>query len=148
MPVFFPLAPFASILGFVGAFLGEFVGFGILLAIGSPILMIPGIIATFFDGGIAGVFGYKYGGKKGAFISGIVVGLIQILGGVFFTQMSGLADLGATYGNTDFGSIWVVIAGIMNLVRNVWVFLPILILAFGVAIYLLRPQKDVEADAA
>lgn len=142
MPVFFPLAPLSSILGFIGAFLGEFVGFAILLAVGSPILMIPGIIATFFDGGIAGVFGYKYGGKKAAFISGVVVGLIQILGGVFFTQMSGLAGLGATYGNTDFGSIWIAIAGVMSAVRNIWVFLPILIAAFIGAIFVLKPKKD------
>ena len=101
MPVFFPLAPLSSVLGFIGAFIGEFIGFFILLAVGSPVLMIPGIIATFFDGGIAGVFGYKYGGRKAAFVSGVVVGLIQILGGVFFTQMSGLAGIGATYGNTD-----------------------------------------------
>ncbi|MEL7601746.1 MAG: PTS transporter subunit IIC, partial [Bacillota bacterium] len=145
MPIFFPLAPLASILGFVGAFLGEFVGFAVLIAVGSPILMIPGIIATFFDGGIAGVFGYKYGGKKAAFISGVVVGLIQILGGVFFTQMSGLAQLGATYGNTDFGSIWIGIAGVMSIFRNIWVFLPILIAAFIVAILLLRPKKDSKA---
>lgn len=144
MPVFFPLAPMSSVLGFIGAFIGEFVGFGILLAVGSPILMIPGIIATFFDGGIAGVFGYKYGGKKAALISGIVVGLIQILGGVFFTQMAGLAELGATYGNTDFGSVWLVIAGVMSVVRNIWVFLPILIAAFAGAIFLLKPQKDRE----
>ena len=142
MPVFFPLAPLSSVLGFIGAFLGEFIGFFILLAVGSPVLMIPGIIATFFDGGIAGVFGYKYGGRKAAFASGVVVGLIQILGGVFFTNMSGLAELGATYGNTDFGSIWVGIAGVMSVVRNVWVFLPILIIAFAVCILLLKPKKE------
>jgi len=142
MPVFFPLAPLSSILGFIGAFAGEFLGFVILLAVGSPILMIPGIIATFFDGGIAGVFGYKYGGKKAAFISGIVVGLIQILGGVFFTQLSGLAELGATYGNTDFGSIWIIISGVMSIVRNIWVFLLILIVAFAGAILALKPKKS------
>ncbi|NLI54900.1 MAG: PTS ascorbate transporter subunit IIC [Clostridiales bacterium] len=145
MPIFFPLAPLSSILGFIGAFVGEFVGFAILLAVGSPILMIPGIIATFFDGGIAGVFGYKYGGRKAALVSGVVVGLIQILGGVFFTNVSGLAGLGATYGNTDFGSIWIVISGVMNAVRNIWVFLPILIAAFVAAIFLLRPKAEKKA---
>lgn len=145
MPVFFPLAPMSSVLGFIGAFIGEFLGFAVLLLVRSPIMMIPGIIATFFDGGIAGVFGYKYGGKKAAFISGIAVGLIQILGGVFFTQMSGLAELGATYGNTDFGSIWLGIAGLMSLIRNIWVFLPVMIVAFGVAIFLLKPKKEKSA---
>ncbi len=142
MPVFFPLAPLSSIFGFIGAFLGEFIGFIVLVMVGSPILMIPGIIATFFDGSIAGVFGFKYGGRKAAFVAGVVCGLVQILGGVFFTQMSGLAGIGATYGNTDFGSIWLVIAGLMSVVRNIWVFLPILVAAFVGAIVLLKPKKD------
>ncbi|MCL2368514.1 MAG: hypothetical protein FWC72_05910, partial [Oscillospiraceae bacterium] len=142
MPVYFTLAPFASILGFIGAFAGQFIAFGILLAINAPLLMLPGIIATFFDGGIAGVFGYKYGGRKAAFISGLAVGLIQILGGVFFTQWSGMATIGATYGNTDFGSIWVVISAVMGVLSNIWIFLPVLLIAFGVAIFLLKPKKD------
>jgi PTS system ascorbate-specific IIC component len=93
MPVFFPLAPVASVLGFLGAFIGEFLGFAILLLTGSPILMIPGIIATFFDGGVAGVFGFKYGGKKSAVISGIAVGLVQILVGSFSPNYLALQHL-------------------------------------------------------
>jgi hypothetical protein len=56
-----------------------------------------------------------------------------------------LAGLGATYGNTDFGSIWIVISGVMNAVRNIWVFLPILIAAFVAAIFLLRPKAEKKA---
>ncbi|MGE5613456.1 MAG: PTS ascorbate transporter subunit IIC [Bacillota bacterium] len=141
MPIFFPLAPISAVLGFIGAFIGEFLGFGVLLAVGSPILMIPGIIATFFDGGIAGVFGFKFGGKKAAFISGIIVGVVQILGGVFFTKWAGLSTIGATYGNTDFGSIWVALSGIMSIVRNIWVFLAILIGILIVSILVLKPKQ-------
>lgn len=141
MPVFFPLAPFSAVLGFIGAFIGEFLGFFILLAVRAPVLMIPGIIATFFDGGIAGVFGFKYGGKKAALISGLVCGLIQILGGVFFTQWSGMAALGATYGNTDFGSLWLAITPVMSLLSNVWFFMAIIVAVFVVACFLLRQKK-------
>ncbi len=140
MPVFYPLAPFAAILGFIGTFLGEFIGFFVLLGTGSAIVMIPGIIATFFDGGIAGVFGYKYGGKKAAFISGLVVGLVQILGGVFFTKLSGMSTLGATYGNTDFGSLWAVLAFIMSFLGNVWVFIALIAVLFVVANHFLKPK--------
>ena len=145
MPVFYPNAPFASVLGFIGAFIGEFVGFFILLAVGSPVLMIPGIIATFFDGGIAGVFGFKYGGRKGAFLGGLTCGLVQILGGLIFTTMAGLADIGATYGNTDFGTLWVVLSGLMKVLGNVWIFLPLLIAVFVLACVLLKPKKEAEA---
>lgn len=141
MPVFFPMASFAAILGFIGAFIGEFAGFFILLVTGSSIMMIPGIIATFFDGGIAGVFGYKFGGKKAAVISGLTVGLLQILGGVFFTKMSGLAELGATYGNTDFGTIWIGLAGIMKVIGNMWVFIVVMLAVLAAAVWLLRPGK-------
>lgn len=140
MPVFYPLAPFASILGFIGAFIGEFIGFFVLLISGYGVVMIPGIIATFFDGGIAGVFGYKYGGKKSAFISGLLVGIIQILGGVIFTQLAGLAKLGATYGNTDFGVIWPILAYIMSLLGNVWIFIALVVILFIVANRLLKPK--------
>lgn len=138
MPVFYPLAPFASVLGFLGAFLGEFAGFFVLLATGSATLMIPGIIATFFDGGIAGVFGFKYGGRRAAFFGGLVVGMVQILGGVLFTTMSGLGTLGATYGNTDFGTTMMLLTAVMKAVGNVWFFVAVLAVIYGLACVLLR----------
>lgn len=140
MAVFYPLAPFAAILGFIGTFIGEFVGFGVLLVIGNPIIMIPGIIATFFDGGLAGVFGYKYGGRKAAFISGLVVGLIQILGGVIFTGLAGLDKLGATYGNTDFGILWPIVTFIMSVLTNVWFFLGVTVVLYVIANHFLKPK--------
>lgn len=146
MPVFFPLAPVASVLGFLGAFIGEFLGFAILLLTGSPILMIPGIIATFFDGGVAGVFGFKYGGKKSAVISGIAVGLVQILGGVLFTKLSGLATLGATYGNTDFGSTMAILVVIMNALKNVWLFVALLICIYVIASVLLKKNFETKEN--
>lgn len=133
MAVVMPLAPFASVLGFIGAFLGEFIGFFILLALGSPILLIPGIIATFFDGGVAGVFGFKYGGRKAAFISGLVVGLVQILGGLFFTKWTGFAELGATWGNTDFGSTMMILSGIMKVLPSEWLFVALMIVIYVIA---------------
>lgn len=108
--------------------------------------MIPGIIATFFDGGIAGVFGYKYGDRKGAFVGGLVCGLVQILGGLVFTTWSGLAELGATYGNTDFGTIWIAISGIAKVLSNVWVFMAVIVAVFVVACLLLKPKKNAEQN--
>lgn len=146
MPVFFPLAPFSAILGFLGAFAGEFIGFFVLMAMNCPTLMIPGIIATFFDGGIAGVFGFKYGGKKAAFLSGLFIGILQILGGVFFTTVSGMATLGATYGNTDFGSTMAILAGIMNLIQNPWIFMALLVAIYLAACALLKKYFKEDAE--
>lgn len=138
MAVVLPLAPFAAVLGFIGAFLGEFIGFFILLALGSPILLIPGIIATFFDGGVAGVFGFKYGGRKSAFISGLVVGLVQILGGLFFARWTGFDQLGATWGNTDFGSTMMALAGIMKVLPSEWLFVAVMIGLYVLACFRLK----------
>ncbi|MBR5502743.1 MAG: hypothetical protein IKV55_06890, partial [Oscillospiraceae bacterium] len=59
--------------------------------------------------------------------------------------MSGLADIGATYGNTDFGTLWVVLCGLMKVLGNVWIFLPLLIGIFVLACFLLKPKKEAEA---
>ena len=142
MPVFFPIAPLASTLGFLGAFLGEFIGFFILAAVGSTTLMIPGIIATFFDGGIAGVFGFKYGGRKAALIGGIVCGMVQILGGVVFANVTGLAGLGATYGNTDFGSTMMLLSLVMNVLRNPIIFAVVLVAIYVLASVLLKKNFE------
>lgn len=85
-PVFYPFAPMASILGFLADFVVSVAITLILIAVGSPIVTIPGPIFFFFDGAIAGVFGDRKGGWKGAIIGGALMGLIVQLGSVFLVQ--------------------------------------------------------------
>ncbi|WP_301204707.1 iron chelate uptake ABC transporter family permease subunit, partial [uncultured Desulfovibrio sp.] len=61
-----------------------------------------------------------------AFLGGLAVGMVQILGGVFFTGMSGLGTLGATYGNTDFGTTMMLLTAVMKVIGNVWFFVALL----------------------
>lgn len=79
-PVFYPFAPIAAILGFVADFVGAILVTIFLIIIGSPVIVLPGPIFFFFDGTLAGVFGDRVGGWKGAIAAGFVMGLFVHLG--------------------------------------------------------------------
>lgn len=85
-PVFYPVAPIAVILGFVADFVASLAITLLLIAFGSPIVIIPGPIFFFFDGALAGVFGDRKGGWKGAVIGGALMGVIVQLGSILLVQ--------------------------------------------------------------
>jgi len=82
-PVFYPFAPVASILGFVADFAGAILVTIFLIVIGSPVVVLPGPIFFFFDGALAGPFGDRFGGWKGALAAGFAMGVFVHLGTVF-----------------------------------------------------------------
>lgn len=82
-PVFYPLAPVASILGFLADFAGSILATLFLMVIRSPVIVFPGPIFFFFDGALAGPFGDRFGGWKGAIAAGFVMGLFVHLFTVF-----------------------------------------------------------------
>jgi PTS system ascorbate-specific IIC component len=81
-PVFYPFAPVASILGFLADFVGAILVTLFLIVIRSPVVVLPGPIFFFFDGTLAGVFGDRLGGWKGAVVAGFVMGIFVHLGTV------------------------------------------------------------------
>lgn len=85
-PVFYPFAPIAVILGFVSDFIASLVITLILIVVGAPTIIIPGPIFFFFDGALAGVFGDRKGGWKGALIGGALMGIIVQVGSIFLVQ--------------------------------------------------------------
>jgi len=142
MPVFFPLAPTAAVLGFVGAFIGEFLGMGILLAFGSPYITIPGVIPTFFDGGTAGVFANHYGGWRASVIVGSLIGVVQMLGGALLYPLSGLKN--AVYPNTDYTTVWVGISALMKYLSNYWVFMAVFVGVAGILFVLMSRTRSAQ----
>lgn len=82
-PVFYTFAPVASVLGFVAAFVGAILVTILLIVIGSPVVVLPGPIFFFFDGALAGPFGDRFGGWKGALAAGLFIGVFVSLGTVF-----------------------------------------------------------------
>lgn len=74
-PVVFPFAPNAVIIGFLSSFAGGIVGLGVL-SLASKVLILPGILAHFFVGATAGVFGNATGGIRGCVLGAFVNGLL------------------------------------------------------------------------
>lgn len=102
-PVFYPYAPIGAIIGFLGHTAGAILSTVILIAVGSPIVSIPSAIYVFFEGSLAGVFGDRRGGWKGALLAGLVVGLITHLSVVPLYYLQGtLGESGVLFGGTDF----------------------------------------------
>jgi PTS system ascorbate-specific IIC component len=73
VPIFYAFAPIAVTVGFLASTVGA-----IIITFISPILpvvILPSVIGLFFMGGAAGVFGNAMGGRRGAIIAGLVLGL-------------------------------------------------------------------------
>ncbi len=109
VPVVFPFAPNAVLIGFVSATVAAIVG-SILFSFVVGVFVVPPIIETFFMGGTGGVFGNRTGGVKGAVLGGAINGLLFIvLPYVYFVVCEPLlGSLNVTVVDPDF--IW---AGIL-----------------------------------
>ena len=97
-PVVFPFAPNAVIIGFLSSCVGGIVGLGVL-SLASKILILPGILAHFFVGATAGVFGNATGGIRGCVLGAFANGLL-----ITFLPLALLPFLG------DFGAAHTVVS--------------------------------------
>lgn len=93
VPIFFPYAPNALMLGFVFSVVGMVTGMLVATTFGT-VVPLPSIIGGFFTGGIAGIFGNAAGGRRGAMVSGVVYGLILTIPVALFYPLFGLEIYG------------------------------------------------------
>src|SRR5699024_8686620 len=93
VPIFFPYAPNALLIGFVTSIVGMVIGMLVSTLFGT-VVPLPAIIVAFFIGGIAGIFGNALGGSRGAIISGVVYGLILTIPVALFYPLFGLKVYG------------------------------------------------------
>lgn len=108
VPIVFPYAPTAVIIGFVSSVVGGLVSMLFLGPLGLA-LIIPGMVPHFFVGGGAGVFGNATGGRVGAVAGGFVNGVIITFLPAFLLQY--LGDLGlanTTFGDSDFAWVGII----------------------------------------
>jgi ascorbate PTS system EIIC component len=75
VPVIFPFAPNALIIGLISGTIGQVVGMASLAAAGWPV-PIPSMIVAFFASGAGAIFGNATGGKRGAWLGGFVWGFV------------------------------------------------------------------------
>ncbi|KAB1656290.1 PTS ascorbate transporter subunit IIC [Pseudoclavibacter chungangensis] len=108
IPIVFPFAQNAVLVGFLASFLGGLVMLFLLAVWLGPAfglaLILPGMVPHFFTGGGAGVYGNATGGRRGASLGGFVNGLlITLLPAFLYGVMSGIGLQGSTFGDADFG---------------------------------------------
>jgi len=108
IPIIFPYAANAVLIGFLCSFAGGLVMLVVLAVWLGPAfglaLILPGMVPHFFTGGGAGVFGNATGGRRGAALGGFVNGLIiTILPAFLFVIFSQMGFQGSTFGDADFG---------------------------------------------
>ncbi len=82
VPVIYPAAPNAVILGFLGAFVGALIW---LVVLGNTVgyVFVPTMIVLFFHGAAAGVFGNVTGGVRGAVLGGFMTATLVAWGQYF-----------------------------------------------------------------
>ncbi|MDD4642253.1 MAG: PTS ascorbate transporter subunit IIC [Erysipelotrichaceae bacterium] len=112
-PVFWSYAPTAAMLGFLTTVVGQFVGVGILAAMGSSVIAIPSVIPLFFGGCTLGVFANSTGGWKGTIGATFIMGIVVIMGSA---ALASLLNTGFVPGHSDWSTLWLAIVGILRLI--------------------------------
>lgn len=108
IPIVFPYAPTAVIIGFAASVLGGLVSMIFLGPLGLA-LIIPGMVPHFFVGGGAGVFGNATGGRVGAALGGFVNGIIiTFLPAWLLGYLGDLGLANTTFGDGDFAWVGIV----------------------------------------
>jgi len=98
VPVIFPFAPNALIIGLISGTVGQIVAMVALALIGWPVPL-PSMIAAFFASGAGAIFGNATGGRRGAIAGGFLWGFVGwfLISFAYKNQVFGdLTALGAT----------------------------------------------------
>lgn len=132
--VTFGFAPNAVMYGFIFGFFGQMLAIGTLILFNSPILIIAGFIALFFDNGTLAIFASKAGGRRAAAIIPFFAGMIQVFGSALV--LSFLVDsplIVGWMGMFDWATLW---AGTTILTSYLGIIVPIIL----IGVLLVIPQ--------
>lgn len=116
-PMIFPYGQNALTIGFPIAVISSMVALVVFGLAGYPYMLLPTIVAAFFDVGPACILANSTGGRRGVIITAIIGGflMIAIQAAALPFLMNSAAGFVNLYGGNDFGIIGVVVGGIAKL---------------------------------
>ncbi|MDD3185651.1 MAG: PTS ascorbate transporter subunit IIC [Anaerostipes sp.] len=104
-PVVFAYAPNAVMIGFLSSFFAGILSMLVMSACNLTIIL-PGIVAHFFSGATAGVYGNSTGGRRGAILGGFVNGIyISVFPLFFLRYFGGDTSIKVTFPDSDIGLV-------------------------------------------
>lgn len=102
VPIIFPYAPNAVLIGFFTSFIVGTLSMFVMIALKTTVI-IPGVVGHFFCGAAAGIYGNSTGGRKGAVLGSAVNGLLISWLPIFILPVLGNLKLAAsTFADTDY----------------------------------------------
>lgn len=145
VPVLFPYAPNAVLIGFISSVVGAFIMFLILPLMNLPVI-IPGLIPLFFVGAGVGVLANAAGGLRGTIIGSLVNGaLLILLPAVMLPLLGELGFANSTFGDADFAMVGIIIGYIFQWVGKIGIYglVGIILVIFVVSALRKPKQKEV-----
>lgn len=102
VPIIFPYAPNAVLLGFIVSFLVGTICMFIMVAMHTTVI-IPGVVGHFFCGAAAAIYGNSMGGRRGAIIGATVNSIIISFLPLYVLPVLGdLKMASSTFADTDY----------------------------------------------
>jgi PTS system ascorbate-specific IIC component len=149
VPIVFPFAPNAVLIGFLASFVGGIVGMLGMAALGTAII-IPGVVAHFMTGAASGVIGNAVGGRRGAVLGAFANGVAITFLPLFLLPV--LGDIGfsnSTFSDSDYGVFGLILGGVSGAGGQIAVIvtLAVALIALYVTTFALRGRDRRKAAA-
>ena len=144
VPIIFPFAPNAVLLGFIVSFAVGTISMFAMVAM-HTVVIIPGVVGHFFCGAAAAIYGNSKGGRRGAIIGAIVNSLIISWLPLYILPVLGNLKMAAsTFADTDYLVPGIILGNLGHLGGTVLTFS---IIAFTVIVVLVSMfMKSPKAD--